>query len=126
MEANICPNRAAVRVRFLVRKHVEQADGSVSFEAALLAEDQQRTGAADLQVMGQQESNGLADQRSSHNLSLHVTQLQSSRTELQTDMDAFTSQLCNRETGILKTFLPIQDKDHNGQILITVKAKAKS
>lgn len=48
VEPNICPDRAVVRVRFLVRKHVEQADGSVSFQAALLAEDQQGTGAADL------------------------------------------------------------------------------
>lgn len=48
VEPNICPDRAVVRVWFLVRKHVEQADGSVSFQAAFLAEDQQRTGAADL------------------------------------------------------------------------------
>lgn len=116
MEADICPNGAVVRVWFLVRKHVQQADGPVSFKAAFLAEDQQRTGAADLQVMRQQESNGLAHQRSSHNVSLHVTQLQSSCTKLQTDMDAFTAQLSNKKTGILKTFLSIQDKYHNGQI----------
>lgn len=48
VEPNICPDRAVVRVWFLVRKHVEQADGPVSFQAAFLAEDQQRTGAADL------------------------------------------------------------------------------
>lgn len=116
MEANVCRNGAVVRVRFLVREHVEQADGPVSFQAAFLAEDQQRTGAADLQVMRQQESDGLAHQRSSHNVSLRVAQLQSPCTKLQTDMDAFTAQLSNAKTGILKTSRSIQDKRHNGQI----------
>lgn len=105
-----------MRVRFLVREHVKQADGPVSFQAAFLAEDQQRTGAADLQVMRQQESDGLAHQRSSHNVSLRVAQLQSPCTKLQTDMDAFTAQLSNAKTGILKTSRSIQDKRHNGQI----------
>lgn len=104
-----------MRVRLLVRKHVEQTDGSVRFEAAFLAKDQQRTGTADLQVMRQQESNGLAHQRSSHDVSLHVTQLQSSGTELQTDMDAFTTQLSKTQThtGIFKII--------NNNLIATIK-----
>lgn len=104
VEPNICPDRAVVRVWFLVRKHVEQADGSVSFQAAFLAEDQQRTGPADLQVTRQQESNGLAHQGWSHNISLHVTQLESSSTELQTDMDAFTAQLPKTKMERIKIY----------------------
>lgn len=104
VEPNICPDRAVVRVWFLVRKHVEQADGSVSFQAAFLAEDQQRTGPADLQVTRQQESDGLAHQGWSHNISLHVAQLESSSTELQTDMDAFTAQLPKTKMETIKIY----------------------
>lgn len=104
VEPNICPDRAVVRVWFLVRKHVEQADGSVSFQAAFLAEDQQRTGPADLQVMRQQESDGLAHQGWSHNISLRVAQLESSSTELQTDMDAFTAQLPKTKMETIKIY----------------------
>lgn len=93
-----------MRVWFLVRKHVEQADGSVSFQAAFLAEDQQRTGPADLQVTRQQESDGLAHQGWSHNISLHVAQLESSSTELQTDMDAFTAQLPKTKMETIKIY----------------------
>lgn len=73
--------------------HVKQADSSVSLQAAFLTEDQQGTCTTDLQVMGQQEGDGLADQGPSHTVSLHVTQLQGPGTELQTDMDSFNSQL---------------------------------
>lgn len=102
VEANVCPNGAVVRMRFLVGKHVEQADGPVRLQAAFLAEDQQRAGAADLEVVRQQESNRLAHQRSSHNVSLHVAQLQGSCTKLQADMGAFAAKLSSTKAGILK------------------------
>lgn len=93
MEANVGPNRAVVGMRFLVRMHVEQADGSVSFKATFLTEDQQSTRATDLQVVRQQEGDSLANQRAGHNVCLHVTQLQGPGTKLHTDGDAFNPQL---------------------------------
>lgn len=53
MEANIRPDRVAVRIRLLIRMHVKQADSSVGLQAPLLAEHEQGTRSADLQVMRQ-------------------------------------------------------------------------
>lgn len=103
MEANIGPNGAVVGMRFLVGMHVEQADGSVRFEAAFLTEDQQRTCATDLQVVRQQEGDGLANQRSGHNVCLHVTQLQGPGTKLHADVDPFTPQLSKNKQSVIQT-----------------------
>lgn len=100
MEANVGPDRAVVGMRFLVRMHVEQTDRSVSLQAAFLTENQQGTRTTDLQIMRQQEGDGLAHQRLSHNVTLHVTQMQGSGTKLHTDMDSFTPQLSKEQTHL--------------------------
>lgn len=73
MEANISPDRAVVRMWFLVGMHVKQADSFVSFKASLLTEDEQGTCSTYLQVLGQEIGNGLANQRSGRGVILHVT-----------------------------------------------------
>ena len=93
MEANISPDGAVVGMRLLVRMHVKQADSSVSFQAAFLTEDQQGTCSTDLQVLRQQEGDGLADQGLGHAVRLRVTQLQGPGTKLHTDVDSFSPQL---------------------------------
>lgn len=93
VEANTGPDRAVVGMRLLVRMHVKQADSSVSFQAAFLAEDQQGTRPTDLQVMRLQEGDGLADKGPGYTVYLHVTQLQGPGTKLHTDLDSVNPQL---------------------------------
>lgn len=94
MESHAGPDRAVLGMRLLVGMIVEQADRSVSFQAALLAEHQQGARSTDLQVVRQQEGDGLAGKRAGHTVSLHVSQPQGPGTKLHTHLDAFHSQLC--------------------------------
>lgn len=103
MEANTGPDRAVVGMWLLVRMHIKQADSSVSFQASFLTEDQQGTRSTDLQVMREQEGDGLANQGPGPAVSLHVAQLQGPGTKLHTDMDAFTPQLPETSTLVIKT-----------------------
>lgn len=62
MKANIGPNSAVVWMGLLIRMHIQQADRSVSLQAAFLTEGQQSRRPTDLQIMRQEESDGFADQ----------------------------------------------------------------
>lgn len=93
MEAHTGADRVAVGVLLLIRMCVQQADSSVCLQAAFLAEDQEGASSTDLQVMWQQEGDGLADQGLGYAVSLFVTQLQGSGTKLHGDLDTFTPQL---------------------------------
>lgn len=93
VEADAGPDWAVVRMRLLVRVHVERADGAVGVQAALLAEDEQGARPADLQVVRQQEGDGLADQGAGHAVALQVAQLQRPGTQLHADVDAVVPQL---------------------------------
>lgn len=61
MEANIGPERVVVRMLLLIWMPVKKTHSPVRLQASLLAKDQQGTRATDLQVMRQQEGDGLAD-----------------------------------------------------------------
>ena len=61
MEANVGPNRVVVGMWLLIGMHVKQADSSVRLQAPFLTKDKQGTRSTDLQVMRQQEGDGLAD-----------------------------------------------------------------
>lgn len=93
MKANIGPNSAVVWMGLLIRMHIQQADRSVSLQAAFLTEGQQSRRPTDLQIMRQEESDGFADQWAGLGVVLGVTQLQGSGTQLQADLDPFTSDL---------------------------------
>lgn len=62
MEANTGPDRVAVGMRLLIRMHVKQGDSSVCLQASFLAKHKKGTRSTDLQVMGQQEGNCLANE----------------------------------------------------------------
>ncbi|TNN79391.1 hypothetical protein EYF80_010415 [Liparis tanakae] len=83
-------------MRLLVRVHVQQADGPVSFQGAFLAEDQQRARSTDLQV----EGDGLADKGPGDTVRLHFAQLQGPGTKLHTDRDSFNPQLSTNKKVI--------------------------
>lgn len=93
MEAHVRPDGAVVRMRLLVRVHVEQADRLVGLQASLVEEDQQRARSADLQVVRQQVGDGLADQRACRDVVLHVAQLQGPGAELHAHVHAVAPQL---------------------------------
>lgn len=93
VEAHVGPQGAVVRIRLLVRVHVEQADRLVGLQAALVKEDQQRARPADLQVPRKQVGDGLADQRAGGSVPLRVAQLQGPGAQLHAHVHSFTPQL---------------------------------
>ena len=72
MEADIGGDGAVAGVQLLVRMHVKQAHRPVGLQATLLTEHQQGAGPAHLQVIRQQESDGLTHQGVGHRVCLQV------------------------------------------------------
>lgn len=62
MKANTGSDRVVVGMLLLIRMHVKQADSAVCLQAPFLAKDEQSARSTDLQVMGQQEGDCLANQ----------------------------------------------------------------
>ena len=93
VEANVGGHGVGVRVLLLLGVRVQQAHGPVGRQAALLAEDQQCTGLADFQVVGQQEGDGLAQQGVNLGVGLQITHPQAPGAKLQAELVPFAAQL---------------------------------
>lgn len=88
LEAHVVPDGTGVQVVLQVRVVVQEEHGLVGLDCSLQEEHEQRTGSADLQVVGEQVRDGFVDERLDDGIVLEVG-LKSLSTELNAKGEAF-------------------------------------